>query len=103
MAFGIGINTEVPDRGLVRGRQEDAACGCWFTSKGELLPKLVKYRDWEGMIHSMWKFEILYFEKQNFCGIPMMMYECRTLDGTQERYFTLLFHIEECTWKIIWK
>lgn len=103
MAFGIGTNTQKADHGSIRGRQEDIACGCWFTSKGNMLPKFIKYQDGEGMIHTITGIEVLYCEKQNFCGIPMVSYSCRTVQGEREYFFTLLYHLEECKWKIIWQ
>ena len=35
MAFGIGINNENQDAGMIRGSQQDIACECWFTQKGK--------------------------------------------------------------------
>ena len=103
MAFGIGINTEAPDRGPVRGKQEDIACGCWFTSRGNMFPKFIKYEDEDGVIRSISNIEVLYSEKENFCGIPMMSYACRTVAEGREYFFTLLFHQTECRWKSVWK
>lgn len=100
--FGIGVNTEKTESGEIRGRQEDIACGCWFTSQGNTLPKYVKYQDAEGMIHSVTNIQVLYSERKNYCGIPMMLYSCRAEDAEREYRFRLLFHLEECRWKIIW-
>ena len=47
MSMGIGINTQKPDAGEIRGRQEDIACGVWFTSGGNPIPQLVKYKERE--------------------------------------------------------
>ena len=33
MAFGIGINNENQDAGMILGSQQDIACECWFTQK----------------------------------------------------------------------
>lgn len=103
MAFGIGMNTQTADKGTIRGRQEEAACGCWFTSTGRAIPKLVKYQDSEGILHCISDIEVLYSEKQNFCGIPMISYRCRAADGGKEYHFTLLFHLEDSRWNIIWE
>lgn len=35
MAFGIGINNENQDAGMIRGSQQDIACECWFTQGDE--------------------------------------------------------------------
>ena len=37
MAFGIGINNENQDAGMIRGSQQDIACECWFTQKGKMV------------------------------------------------------------------
>jgi len=103
MAFGIGTNTEAADRGEIRGTQEDIACGCWFTSKGNTIPQYIKYRDGEGVIHGISNIRVLYSERQNFCGIPMMTYSCSAEAEGQEYRFTLLFHLEECRWKLMWQ
>ena len=39
MGMGIGINNQKPDAGPNRRRQEEIACGIWFTSRGEILPQ----------------------------------------------------------------
>ena len=39
MGMGIGINTERPDEGQLRGRQEPVACYVWFTSTGRAMPR----------------------------------------------------------------
>ena len=39
MAFGIGINNENQDAGMIRGSQQDIACECWFTQKGKIIPR----------------------------------------------------------------
>ncbi len=33
MALGIGTNSLPPDAGMVRGKQKEVACECWFKSK----------------------------------------------------------------------
>ena len=45
MSMGIGINSEQPDAGELKGRQEPVACGVWFTSEGVAMPKMLKFRD----------------------------------------------------------
>lgn len=101
--FGIGTNTEKPNRGSLKGDFQDVACGCWFTSKGKSFPKMIKFEDEEGYIQTIQNIEVLYSEKQYYCGIPMMSYACRAEDGRKEYYFTLLYHLEENQWKILWK
>ena len=71
MAFGIGVNTEHPDRGKWQGRQEDVACDCWFSSTG--------------------------------MTIPATEYRCSSLYEGVEYRFRLIFHMEDCRWKLIWE
>ena len=53
MAFGIGTNTQAADAGVVRGRQKDIACQCWFTSTGEIMPLMLKVKDEDGEIRAI--------------------------------------------------
>lgn len=101
--FGIGTNTEKPDQGKLTGEFRSVACGCWFTSKGRSFPKMVKYEDEEGCIQTIQDIEVVHSEKKYYCGIPMMSYVCRTVIGEMEYYFTLLYHVEESQWKLLWK
>ena len=48
MAFGIGINNENQDAGMIRGSQQDIACECWFTQKGKIIPLMIKVQDEDG-------------------------------------------------------
>ena len=50
MAFGIGINTNTPNAGEVKGSQWEVACDCWFTADGDLLPRYIKVMDEDGEI-----------------------------------------------------
>ena len=53
MGMGIGINSERPDEGKVRGWQEPVACYVWFTSEGKAIPKRLKYLDTEGCVQEI--------------------------------------------------
>lgn len=103
MAFGIGVNMEHPDGGPVRGRQEDVACDCWFTSKGDTIPRLVKYQDKEGIIHCLEGIQVREMQKLRRCGIPVAEYKCSTILQGIEYRFRLIFHMEACQWKIVWE
>lgn len=103
MAFGVGVNTGKADGGKIKGRQEAVACGCWFTSQGNTLPKYIKYQDEEGMSRGISDIEVLYSQKQNYCGIPMVEYVCRGVTQGMRRGFRLFFHLEECIFKIVWE
>ena len=53
MSMGIGTNTQSPDEGELKRDLEEIACGVWFTSKGAVMPKMVKYQDEDGMLHTI--------------------------------------------------
>ncbi len=101
MAFGIGINTEQPDTGKVKGRQQSIACDCWFTSQGKVIPRWIKYEDEEGVIQILPNIRVISSEKKRYCGISMMEYQCSAEVEGREYLFRLLFNYEECTWKLL--
>lgn len=103
MAFGIGVYTTQPEGGSLKGRQEDVACDCWFTSTGKGIPRLVKYQDSEGMIHCLDNICVREIKKLRRCGIPVVEYRCSTICQDIEYYFRLLFHMEACQWKMTWE
>lgn len=103
MSMGIGINTQKPDEGKLKGELEAVACGVWFTSKGRILPKLVKYQDKEGCLHTISQIRVITTEKKYYCGIPLQEYRCSTILNGREYYFRLYYYPEENCWKICWK
>lgn len=101
MAFGIGINTEHPQHNQPTGEFQKAAVGCWFTSKGESMPLMMKVETEQGEIVAVKDIQLLTSEKQWYAGIMTVKYRCRAvLDGKQKE-FILLFRPDECTWKIV--
>ena len=92
MGMGIGTNAQNPDQGELTRKLEEIACGAWFTSKGTTIPKMVKYQDEEGLIHSITKIHVLTQEKKYYCGIPI-----------QEYLFRLYYYLETNCWKISWE
>ena len=55
------------------------------------------------MIRGISDIEVLYSQKQNYCGIPMVEYVCRGVTQGMRRGFRLFFHLEECIFKIVWE
>ena len=53
MAFGIGTDTQKADTGMIRGRQREIACQCWFTSKGEIMPTMLMVQDEDGEMRTV--------------------------------------------------
>lgn len=103
MAFGIGVHTVCPDRGALQGKQENVACDCWFSSTGATIPRLIKFRDAEGGIQCLKDIQVHEMEKLFRCGIPVTEYRCSSLYQGREYRFRLIFHMEECQWKLIWE
>lgn len=101
--MGIGTNTYDPDKGEIKGLQEAVACGVWFTAKGRVLPKALKFKDLEGVYHTLNHIHILSQKETIYCGIPAITYECDTIYHGICIPFTLLFYKEQNIWKILWK
>lgn len=102
MGMGIGINAEETDCGEVRGGQTAIACGAWFTSTGTVMPKLIKYQDDAGELHTLSNIHVITCAKKNYCGIPTLEYSCSANSGVKSYKFRLLFYIEKQEWKILW-
>ena len=71
MGMGIGTNTQKPDEGELKRNLDEIACGVWFTSKGTTIPKMVKYQDEEGLIHSITKIHEQKQEQKFYFGNPI--------------------------------
>lgn len=70
MSMGIGINTQNPDEGELKRDLEEIACGVWFTSTGAVMPKLVKYQDEEGLLHTISQIRVLTQDKNSTAASP---------------------------------
>lgn len=103
MSMGIGINAQHPDEGELRRKQEEIACGVWFTSTGTALPKLIKYRDADGEIRTVRHVHVMSCGKKYYCGIPAVEYRCSTVCGDREYLFRLYYYIETGCWKLSWE
>ena len=103
MGMGIGINSERPDEGKVRGWQEPVACYVWFTSEGKAIPKSLKYLDTEGCVQEIKGIHVISSSEKNYCGIPTVEYDCNCIIGNREYAFRLLYYLERHIWKLLWK
>lgn len=103
MGMGIGINENPKDAGKIRGRQEAVACYVWFTSRGEVMPKMLKFADENGEIHTLQHIHVICREQKNYCGIPTLEYRCDTVVSGHKYEFWLLYYIERQEWKILWQ
>ena len=100
MAFGIGLHTEEKNEGIFKGVQCEVACGCWFTSKGRAMPKLIKYEDEEGQIREVRELHIHCAQEKNYDGIPTIEYDCEMKLQGRWRQVKLIYFKEECKWAI---
>ncbi len=98
MAFGIGTNCGQSSAGILRGKQINIACECWYTSGGRCMPLMIKFEDEEGIIRTVRDFQITYSEKKNYSGIPSVEYGCVLRHQGIQREVRLLFFIDEGRW-----
>lgn len=103
MGMGIGINTEKPDEGRIKGCQEPVACYVWFTSTGKVMPKRLKYQRKDGSIGEIDHIHVVTSRQKNYCGIPTIEYECNCTFADREYDFQLLYYLEEHKWAMYWK
>lgn len=98
MAFGIGINSQQPDGGRIRGTQKKIACECWFTSTGKIMPLMVKIEDEDGQVRTIREIKVHSQEKKMYAGIPSMEYDCTLFIGKREIRARLIYYQTENQW-----
>lgn len=103
MSMGIGINSQNTEEGELKRNLENVACGVWFTSQGNIMPKLIKYQDKDGLVHTISHIRIRSHEKKYYCGIPIQEYHCSSCHENQEYLFRLYYYLETNCWKISWE
>ena len=69
MSMGIGTNAQHPDEGELTRKLDAVACGVWFTSKGAAIPKMIKYQDEEGFVHSITHIHVQNGSVKNFVAL----------------------------------
>lgn len=89
------------DAGILKGTQQDVACGVWFTSTGAIMPKLIKFQTKDGEIKTLYHIHVIHYEKKRFCGISAIEYNCDVIINGCNYPFKLIFYIEKCEWKLI--
>lgn len=104
MAFGIGgresqvFQTGYESKKGRRKRQMDVACDCWFTSRGETMPRALKFPDENGELVMIREIKVDCSEKKYYCGVPAVEYRCRINFRGIEMPVRLIFYLEECRW-----
>lgn len=101
MAFGEPFYPEQKDGGEIRGIKQRVAVGCWFTSTGRMMPKLLKYQDSQGRICCLEDIRVLEMEEKYYAGSLVRRYDCLTRKEGREYEFLLLFYPEVCSWQMI--
>lgn len=101
MAFGEQFYLDRKEWGEIRGIKQKVAVGCWFTSTGRMMPKMLKYQDAGGRIRCLEEIEILKTEEKYYAGSLVRRYDCLTRKDGREYEFMLLFYPEACFWRMI--
>jgi hypothetical protein len=99
-AFGIGINTQATNAGIICGTQLEIACGCWFTSTGKTKPYIIKFKDDNGEIQTITNFRIGYSEPKNYCGTPSIEYFCTLIIGGIKTSAKMIYFKDTDKWII---
>lgn len=100
-AFGTGSVVHVKDSGEIRGTQIDVAVGCWFTSTGESIPKLIKWKDDDCTIHTINNITVLCKTPKIFYGNSTMEYVCRLVSNNTVKTVKLIFFIKDYKWRMV--
>ena len=98
MAFGIGINAQKADDGVVRGIQREVACECWFTSSGKVAPLMIKVQDEDGEIRVIRQIVVHSREKKMYAGIPSIEFNCTLTILEQAIPAKLIYYQTESRW-----
>lgn len=77
------------------------AVGCWFTSNGRAIPKMLKFEDKEGVLRTVTGIRLIKNVNEACSPGIVQCYECMAvIDNIKCRFF-LLFHPAENTWELI--
>lgn len=100
MGFAIFAEEEQRQEGTAEDRYRRAAVGCWFTSRGKAIPKLLKYEDDSGCLHMIRDIQVLESGERYCGGSPVREYRCRALLEEREVRFWLFYHLDTATWDL---
>lgn len=102
-AFGIGTNSGKTDAGAVKGTQKEIACECWFTSKGKMIPLMIKVEDEDGVIRVIKQINVHHQEAKKYAGIPSIEFDCTLIILAQAIKAKLIYYQTENRWVINFK
>ena len=100
MAFRAEGDIRSRDFGSIRGTLQKAAVKCWFTAGGKAMPLMMKLQSDRQEILTVDHIIVLRTEKKWYAGILTWEYTCQALVEGKMVPFVLLFHPEECQWKL---
>ena len=103
MAFGRGTNTQKADVGPVKGRQREIGCQCWFSSKGKVIPLMLKVQDEDGEIRTIRQIQVLSQEEKLYAGIASLEFDCIITILGQQINTHLIYYKEENKWVLVYQ
>ena len=103
MAFGIGTNTQKADAGFVKGKQREIACHCWFSSKGKVIPLMLKIEDEDGEIRNIRQIEVLSQKEKMYAGIASIEFDCTITILEHKIDVKLIYYKEENRWVLVYR
>lgn len=98
MAFGAGKEHRTGHAGRVRGRQQEVACECWFTSTGRLIPLMLKLKDEDGEYRTIRPIMVHSAEKKMYAGTPFIEFDCEIVVREQRMRVWLIYYQSENRW-----
>ena len=100
MMFGMRDTGIRADAGSLRGTWREAACQCWFTSTGRIMPLMLKIQDENGEIQTIREITVHSQEKKRYAGVPAMEYDCTLILHGQSIRVWLIYYQAENRWVI---
>lgn len=98
MAFGTGIEAQAVDSGIVTGKQKEAACECWFTSTGKIIPLMLKVVDEDGEIQVIKEITVHSQELRRTFGNPYIEFDCTLWLGERRMRARLIYYLTQSRW-----
>ena len=103
MTSGTDIGSMGTKEGICVGRQKEIACECWFTSKGEVTPIMLKIRDEDGEIRTIRQIQVHSQREKKCAGVSSVTLECTITILKQEIQVWLVYYKERNRWVLIYR
>ena len=100
MMFGMRSTGIKADAGSLRGTWREAACQCWFTSTGRMMPLMLKLRDEDGQIRRVDHIAVHSQEKKNYAGVPSVEFDCTLFLPEGQLRARLIYLAAEGRWAV---